>query len=281
VVALEEAYWVSQRRACRVVGFCRTSHRYRSHRRDDRALRLRIVEIAETRVRYGYRRVQVLLRREGWRVNHKRTYRIYCEEGLYLRRKRPRRHISGSRRMLRPEVEQPNACWSMDFIVDALFNGRRFRALTIVDNFSRECLAIEAGQHLKGDEVVEVMERLVIERGAPERIQCDNGSEFVSKVLDKWAYENGATMDFSRPGKPTDNAMIESFNGTFRDECLNVNWFLSLEDAREKIERWRVEYNEFLPHSSLGDLTPQEFADQFSESSESQESLLIAGAVSG
>lgn len=150
-----------------------------------------------------------------------------------------------------------------------------------VDDFSRECLAIEAGQLLKGDEVVEVMARLVIERGVPERIQCDNGSEFVSKGLDKWAYENGVAMDFSRPGKPTDNAMIESFNGTFRDECLNANWFLSLEDAREKIERLRGEYNEVRPHSSLGDLTLQQFAEQFAASSESQESLLLAGSVSG
>jgi len=278
---LEEAYRVSERRACEAIAFERSSHRYRSHRRDDGALRMRIREIAETRIRYGYLRIHILLRREGWRVNKKRVYRIYCEESLNLRHKRPRRHVTGSRRMDRPVVDRLNACWSMDFVVDALFNGRRFRALTIVDNFTRECLAIEAGQHLKGDEVVEVMERLVIERGVPERIQCDNGSEFVSKVLDKWAYENGVTMDFSRPGKPTDNAMIESFNGTFRDECLNVNWFLSLEDAREKIERWRVEYNEFRPHSSLGDLTPQQFADQFAESSESQESLLWAGAVSG
>jgi len=245
------------------------------------ALRMRIREIAETGVRYGYLRIHILLRREGWRVNRKRVYRIYCEESLNLRHRRPRRHVTGSRRMDRPVVESLNECWSMDFVVDGLYSGRRFRALTIVDNFSRECLAIEAGQHLKGDEVVEVRERLVEERGAPERIQCDNGSEFVSKVLDKWAYEHGVTMDFSRPGKPTDNAMIESFNGTFRDECLNVNWFLSLEDARDKIERWRVEYNEFRPHSSLGDLTPQQFAEQFSERSESQESLLLTGSVSG
>jgi len=281
VVALEEAYWVSQRRACRVVGFCRTSHRYRSYRRDDRALRLRIVEIAETRVRYGYRRVQVLLRREGWRVNHKRTYRIYCEEGLHLRRKRPRRHISGSRRMLRPEIERPNACWSMDFVVDSLFNGHRFRSLTIVDYYSRECLAIEAGQSLTGADVAGVVERLVRDRGAPDRIQCDNGTEFISRALDKWAYENRVTLDFSRPGKPMDNATIESFNGSFRDECLNVNWFLSMEDAQEKIEKWRLDYNEFRPHSSLGDLTPQQFVDIYKSSLRSQKTPFIAGPVFG
>jgi putative transposase len=165
----------------------------------------------------------------------------------------------------------------MDFVCDSLFNGRRFRALTIADNFSRECPAIEVGQSIKGEDVVAVMDRLVEERGAPDRIQCDNGSEFISRVLDKWAYENGVTMDFSRPGKPMDNAMIESFNGSFRDECLNVNWFLSIEDAREKIELWRIEYNDFRPHSSLGDLTPRQFAEQ----SESQKSNFLAGTVFG
>jgi putative transposase len=160
----------------------------------------------------------------------------------------------------------------MDFVCDSLFNGRRFRVLTIVDNYSRECLAIEAGQSIKGQDVVAVMERLVQEWDVPERIQCDNGSEFISKTLDKWAYEHGVTMDFSRPGRPMDNAMIESFNGSFRDECLNVNWFLSIEDAREKIEAWRKDYNEFRPHSSLGDLTPRQFAEQF----ESQKAIFLA-----
>jgi putative transposase len=200
--------------------------------------------------------------------------------------------------MDRPEAALPNACWSMDFVTDSLFNGRRFRSLTIVDNFSRECLAIEAGQSITGQDVAAVMDRLVSERGVPDRIQCDNvlnlessfffrytdtinnGSEFISKVLDKWAYEHGVTMDFSRPGKPMDNAMIESFNGSFRDECLNVNWFLSLEDAREKIEKWRLEYNEFRPHSSLDDLTPQQFVDKF-KSEKSQKTIFLAGTVFG
>ncbi|MCX6567390.1 MAG: IS3 family transposase [Candidatus Aminicenantes bacterium] len=270
VTQLRDAYWVSERRACRVVMICRSSQRYRSRRRDDRGLRMRIREIAETRVRYGYRRIHVLLRREGWRINHKRTYRIYCLEGLNLRRKRPRRHVSGSRRMRRPQVERPNACWSMDFVADSLFNGRRFRSLTIVDNYSRECLAIKVGQSLTGAEVVVVVERLVKEREKPDRIQSDNGSEFVSRVLDKWAYENCDTMVFSRPGIPMDNATIESFNGSFRDECLNVNWFLSMADAREKIEKWRRDYNEFRPHSALADLTPHEFIDNFGKSMQSQ-----------
>ena len=223
----------------------------------------------------------MLLRREGWHVNHKRVYRIYCEEVFHLRRKRPYRRVSAAHRMGQPAALYPNACWSMDFMSDSLFDGRRFRVLTVVDNYSRKCLAIEPGQHLKGDHVVAVMGRLVAGRGAPERIQCDNGSEFVSKVMDKWAYENNVTIHFSRPGKPTDNAMIESFNGSFRDECLNVNWFLSLEDARDKIEKWRIEYNEFRPHSSLDDLTPNEFAEQFCAASQSQNSLLLTGSVFG
>jgi putative transposase len=200
--------------------------------------------------------------REGWHVNHKRVHRVYFEEGLNLRPKRPRRHLSAARRTGRPEATALNECWSMDFVCDCLFNGRRFRALTIVHNYSRECLAIEVGQSLTGDDVIGVMDRLVASRGRPERIQCDNGSEFISKVMDKWAYEQGVTIDFSRPGKPMDNALVQSFNGSFRDQCLNVNWFLSMEDASEKIEGWRVEYNEFRPHSALGDLTPREFAER-------------------
>jgi len=276
-VWLVDSYRVSERRACEVIEISCSSQRYVSQWKDDRALRMRIREIAATRVRYGYLRIHVLLRRDGWRVNHKRVYRIYREEGLNLRRKRPRRHVSGSRRMDRPHVDCPNSCWSMDFVCDSLFNGRRFRALTIVDNYSRECPAIEVGKSITGSDVVTVMDRVVQERGVPKRIQCDNGSEFILRVLDKGAYENGVTMDFSRPGKPMDNAMIESFNGSFRDECLNVNGFLSLEDAKEKIELWRVDYNDFQPHSSLGDLTPHQFAEQF----ESRKTTFLAGTVFG
>jgi len=153
----------------------------------------------------------------------------------------------------------------MDFVSDQLFDGRRFRALTLVDNYSRECLEIEVGQNLKGIDVVAVMERIKALRGVvPKRIQVDNGSEFISKVLDKWAYDNQVTLDFSRPGKPTDNPFIESFNGSFRDECLNVNWFLSLEDAKEKIQLFKEEYNGFRPHSSLSGLTPNEVVQQHS-----------------
>ena len=237
----------------------RNVYYYRSCR-DDRALTQRINEIAEARVRYGYERIHVLLRREGWLINHKKTYRIYCQQGLHLRRKRPRRHVCAAHRLARPELSSINQCWSMDFVSDNLFNGRRFRALTVVDNFSRECLAIHVEQAIKAEDVVGVMENLrLLTNRRPSRIQTDNGSEFISKALDKWAYQNKVTLDFSRPGTPTDNPFIESFNGSFRDECLNIHWFLSMEDAQEKIEHWRKEYNQDRPHSSLNHQTPAEF----------------------
>lgn len=249
-----------------MVGLHRSVYYYKSVK-DDRVLRQRIRDIAEVRVRYGYRRIYILLRREGWHVNHKKVYRIYCEDGLHLRHKRPRRNVSAAYREQRPAVSSIDQCWSMDFVADNLFNGRRIRALTLVDNLSRECLAIHVDQAIKGKDVVQVMERLrLFADRCPERIQVDNGPEFISKELDKWAYENGVTLDFSRPGKPTDNALIESFNGSFRDECLNVHWFLSIDDARKKIEAWRREYNGFRPHSSLGDLTPEQFRERHSTS---------------
>lgn len=252
---------MSVRQACRAIQASRSSHYYRSIKSDDTALRARIKEITQNRVRYGCPRVYVLLRREGWAVNHKKVERIYQEEGLSLRFKRPKRRVSAAHRKDdAPPLTAINQCWSMDFVVDQLFNGRRLRSLTVVDNFSRECLAITVDHGLKGGEVVETMNAIYKRTGRkPERIKVDNGSEFISKALDKWAYENKVTLDFSRPGKPTDNAFIESFNGSFRDECLNAHWFMSLEDAREKIEAWRHDYNTFRPHSSLSNLTPTEF----------------------
>ena len=254
---------MSTRKACDVLQLQRSTYYYQPIRPTDAALRKRIKDLAAVRIRYGYQRIYILLRREGWHVNHKKVYRIYCEEGLNLRSKRPRRRRAAAHRHERPELTHIDQCWSMDFVADNLFNGRRIRALTVVDNYSRECLSIYVEQSIKGEQVVDIMEQLQdrYER-LPLRIQVDNGSEFISKALDKWAYENNVTLDFSRPGKPTDNPFIESFNGSFRDECLNTNWFLSLEDAREKIESWRQEYNQFRPHSSLNDLTPEEFYRQ-------------------
>ena len=236
---------------------------YKAHRREDRPVRQRIKEIAAARVRYGMWRIYTLLRREGFKDNHKRVHRIYKEEGLNLRSKRPKRKRSAAHRLERPELSNLHQCWSMDFVSDQLFDGRKFRALTVVDNFSRYCHAISVGQSIKGIDVVAVMNRLKEEGGqVPQRIQVDNGSEFISKEFDKWAYDNGVTLDYSRPGKPTDNPFIESFNGSFRDECLNINWFLSLEDAYEKINAWVEEYNNFRPHSSLHGLTPAQIVEQ-------------------
>lgn len=253
-------YGVSVRRACCIALISRSLYTYRRKTDDQAELRMRICEIAATRVRYGYRRIHVLLCREGWEINHKRVYRLYKDEGLLLRSKRPKRIVSAVHREKTECATRPDEVWSMDFMSDALFDGRRLKLMTVVDNYTRESLAIKAGQGITGEQVTEVLAKIASDRPLPARIKCDNGPEFTSKALDKWAYEHRVELDFSRPGKPTDNGYIESFNGRFRDECLNVNWFLSLEDAQRKIEVWRRDYNESRPHSSLGNLTPIEFA---------------------
>jgi putative transposase len=202
----------------------------------------------------------VLLKREGLVVNHKRTERIYREEGLALRRKRRRKGAAGTRVII-PAPERPNQKWSMDFVTDSIVTGRRFRALAIVDDYSRECPAIEVDTSLGGARVVHVLERLSEMRGLPEVITVDNGPEFAGKVLDEWAYRKGVKLSFIRPGKPIENAFAESFNGRLRDECLNDNWFLSIRHAREVIEAWRKDYNSVRPHSALGGLAPREFME--------------------
>jgi putative transposase len=253
-------YGASQRQVCAVLKMSRSVYNYQSQARDVKPLVSRIKEITATRVHYGYRRVHVLLRREGWKDNHKRVYRLYRNEGLSLRHKRPRRNKAARLRQPKQLVRAINEIWSMDFVADALFDGRRLRALTIVDNYTRECLAIEVGQRLTGEDVAATLNRIKAVRGLPQTIKVDNGSEFISKVMDRWAYENRVELDFSRPGWPIDNAKIESFNGRLREECLNAHWFLSLEDARRKIEAWRAFYNEVRPHTALKWLTPAEFA---------------------
>lgn len=256
---LQVCYGVSVRRACQVLHCQRSTYYYKSVADEQAELKIRIRDIAQTRVSYGYRRIQVMLQREGWKINHKRVYRIYKEEGLMMRPKRPRRHVMANRRMERATATHPNECWSMDFMSDELYNGQRIRLLTLVDNFTRESLSIEVDEHLGGQRVVEVLMRIASDRGLPEKIRVDNGPEFTSKRLDQWAYLNQVELDFSRPGKPTDNALIESFNGRCREECLNQNWFLSLEDAQEKIEEWRCHYNQVRPHGALGNIPPVEF----------------------
>jgi putative transposase len=206
-------------------------------------------------VRYGYRRLHVLLRREGWRVNHTRVYRRYRQEGLGIQRKRQRKRVSAPR-VLPPPATQPLERWSLDFLSDSLADGRRFRVLTIVDNVSRVSPAMALGTSLPGERVVALLDRLRSTVGVPQRIAIDNGPEFISQALDAWAYRNGVQLEFSRPGKPTDNAFAESFNGRFRDECLNQHWFASLEEARQIVEAWRIEYNTERPHRALGQATP-------------------------
>lgn len=257
---LQDHFRVPVRRACRIVLLGHSMYYYRHTPREDSLLRLRMREIAQTRIRYGFWRIFILLRREGFRDNHKRAYRVYKEEGLNLRSKRPRRSRSAAHRLERLDTPALNRVWSMDFLQDALFNGSRFRILSVVDNYSKKCLSLLVGKSLRGSDVQQELSNIALYEGTvPQRIQCDNGSEFISKEVDRWAYENKVTLDFSRPGKPTDNPYVESFNGKCRDECLSINWFLSLEDACEKIEDWRWEYNHFRPHSALGDLSPQEF----------------------
>ena len=201
-----------------------------------------------------------MLKREKLVVNHKHTERIYREEGLALRRKKRRKGAAGVRVMI-PAAMRANEHWSMDFVSDSIVTGRRFRALTIVDNYTRECPAIEVDTSLGGDRVVNVLERLSETRGLPEVITIDNGPEFAGKALDEWAYRKSIKLNFITPGKPVENAYAESFNGRLRDECLNTNWFMNLKQARNIIEDWRRDYNEVRPHSSLKNMTPMEYAN--------------------
>ncbi len=198
---------------------------------------MRIKELAATRVRYGYRRIHVLLRREGWEINHKRTHRLYRELGLQLRSKTPKRKVKAKLRDDRTPATAPNECWSMDFLSDQLFDGRKIRVLSIVDNFTRVSPALDVRTSYRGFDVVETLDRIAAAHGRPKRIRLDNGPEFISKDLDLWAYQHDVVLDFSRPGKPTDNAFAEAFNGRVRAECLNAYWFLSLDDARVNVRR--------------------------------------------
>lgn len=256
-----ERFKLSERRACRLIGVRRSSYRYRVKRKEPNELREKLRALAEQRRRFGYRRLYVLLRRQGLRINHKRVYRIYRQEGLSLRLRRRKRRSSAVRIPL-PTPQRPNQRWSMDFVSDFTAERRRLKILTVVDEFSRYCVAIEVDTSIPGARVVEVLERLAEKDRLPEVIVIDNGPEFTGKALDNWAYNHRVRLDFIRPGKPVENAFIESFNGRLRDECLNEHWFVSLQDAREKIEAWRLDYNGSRPHSSLGHLTPEEFIGQ-------------------
>lgn len=252
---------ISERRTCQTLGLSRSLLQYTPRPDRNTELRTRLKALAEERRRFGSPRLYVLLRREGWAVNHKRVERLYRAEGLSLRRKRRRKSASHLRVVL-PNPCQVNERWSMDFVTDSLMNGRRFRSLTIVDNHSRESVAIESDFSLTGERVARILERLAMIRGLPAVITVDNGPEFAGKALDAWAYQNHIKLHFIRPGKPVENAYIESFNGRFRDECLNENIFTNIDEARRIIETWRCDYNHHRPHSSLGNLTPEEFVSQ-------------------
>ena len=247
---------VSIRRACRVFLVDTSSYHYKSRRPGQAALELRIKEICQTRVRYGYRRVHVLLRREGWRHGQNKTRRIYRELGLQLRNKTPKRRVKAKLRDDRRPATRSNETWAMDFVHDQLATGRKLRVLTIVDTYSRFSPALEPRFTFCGADVVEVLERVGRQVEFPATIRVDQGTEFVSRNLDLWAYQRGVTLDFSRPGKPTDNAFIEAFNSRFRAECLNAHWFMSLADAQEKLEDWRRYYNEERPHGAIGNKPP-------------------------
>lgn len=259
---LVQEFETSQRRACRAMTLGLSTFRYVSRRGDGGVILERMKAVAYERPRFGYRRLHVMLRREGLMVNHKRVYRLYRLEGLAVRRKKRKRIALLSRKPL-PVGYGPNERWSMDFMWDQLADGRSFRTLNIVDDFTRESLAIEVDVSLPGLRVTRVLDQLAEMRGLPKSIVMDNGPEFTGRELDAWAYRHGVALAFIAPGKPSQNGYAESFNGKFRDECLNQHWFISLNDARRKIEDWRQDYNHIRPHSSLGNNPPVEFARTF------------------
>lgn len=260
VAYVQEQFGLSQRRACRLVGGARSTIRYqRRGRGDDVALRRRLREVAAQRPRFGYRRLHVLLRREGIMVNHKRVERLYREEGLAVRR-RIRKSLTPVLRGRPAPPQRANEQWALDFLQDALASGRKLRVLSVIDVFTREALALEVDTSVPGSRVVRVLQRLCGQRERPVQLVLDNGPELISRVLEEWAHQHRVTLHFIDPGKPIQNAHCESFHGRLRDECLNEHWFLGLADARRIVETWRQDYNQERPHSALGYQTPVEFA---------------------
>jgi putative transposase len=254
-----ESFEVSLRHACRLLVLQRSTCCYRSRARDYTVLKMRLRDLAMSRIRFGYLRLLIMLRREGWQVGKKLVYRLYRELGLQMRT-RQRRKLASARRVTVEPARQPNERWSMDFITERLQCGRYFRTLTLVDQFTRECPVLEPAFSLTGKHVVACLERIAAQRGYPQSITVDNGAEFTSRAMDAWAYEHGVRLDFIRPGKPVENGFIESFNGRLRDECLNTHLFWNIEDARKKLEQWRWDYNHQRPHSALANLPPAAFA---------------------
>jgi putative transposase len=264
---------------CRLLALDRNTLRYRSRRHEDDALRTRIREIAEQKRRYGCPRIYVRLRREGWRVNHKKVERIYYrDEGLSLRRRR-RKKLAAIPRVALPRPTEPGRCYALDFVHDRLATGRRFKCLTMTDPCSKEVPVIEVDVSIGGARVCRILDRLFLTRPLPETLILDNGPEFAGTTLDAWAAQHGVSLHFIQPGKPVQNAFIESFNGKFRDECLNEHWFLTLQEAQLVIEAWRREYNEERTHSAIGDMTPQEFITNYQHEAHRTQELTSSALV--
>jgi putative transposase len=250
-------FLVSQRRICELLDVAESSQRYES-RKDDEVLRTKLVEAAREKPRWGYRRLQFVLKEKGMDVNHKRVYRVYREAGLMIRRRRRKRLLRAG--FVRPTVTGANQEWALDFVHDAAESGRKFRVLSVIDVYTRECLALEVDTSFASRRVTRELEKIVAERGAPEAMRCDNGPEFTSRHILAWAMERKIELVHIEPGRPMQNGYVESFHGKLRDECLNASWFGSLLEARMKISAWKEEYNEERPHSSLGNVPPRVFA---------------------
>jgi putative transposase len=253
----------SERQACKLLDLDRSSYRYESRPDRNAELRQQLITLARQKPRYGYRRLWAVLARRGHKVNVKRVYRLYRQEHLAVRRLKRKRLERMAPVNAMPTA--PNQEWALDFVSDGIANGRGIRILTVVDGFTRECPAIEVGVSLGSRRVTRVLERVIAERGTPQSLRCDNGPEFTSRHFTGWCEERGIALVHIQPGKPMQNGYVESFNGRFRDECLNANWFLNIADAKQKIEGWRMEYNGERPHSSLAYRTPNEFAEVCSE----------------
>jgi putative transposase len=263
VAFLMEQFGHSERQACKLLDMDRSSYRYTARPDGNEHLRHELVALARQKPRYGYRRLWALLSASGHQVNVKRIYRLYRQEHLAVRRVKRKRLERGT--AVNALLTGPNQEWAIDFMADGIASGRGIRILTVVDGFTRECPSIEVGTSLSSRRVTRVLNAAIEERGAPKSIRTDNGPEFTSRHFVSWCAEQGITLVHIQPGRPMQNGYVESFNGRFRDECLNASWFLNLADAKQKIERWRNEYNAERPHSSLAYRTPNQFAAEFSD----------------
>lgn len=276
VAFFHSEYRMTERQACRVAGTCRGTYRYRRKPDKNNRLRKALRRLAQKHRRYGVRRLYLMLRREGWHVNHKRVERLYRQERLILRLKRRKKRLVICRVPL-PKPDKPNQVWSIDFVHDALADGKPFRCLTMVDDASRWSPAIEVAHSISGWRVTRVLDRLALVRGLPQILRVDNGPEFRGKALAQWAVAHNVLLYFTTPGRPMENGFVESFNDKFRQECLNDRWFTSLAQAGREIEKWRQEYNTRRPHSALGGIPPREIEQQMIKMLTDRNCQLIPG----